>query len=534
MTFRPIAISCLLMLALAAQAAPSGTPAGASAAAQPATVGIDWLVASRDADVDAAFARAKAERKPLFLYWGAKWCPPCNHVQATLFNRQEFIARSRAFVPVYVDGDKPGAQRLGERFKVRGYPTMVLFSADGAELIRLPGEVAAQQYTEVLSLGMAARRPLKAVVADARDAARSKSVDAAEWRMLSFYSWGTDEQQIVPKAELAQLLQQLAANAPDADRETADRLWLRSLAASRTKTPSAEHRDRLIRLLDDPARARAQMDLLGNDTVALVKATSAEQTPQRQQLIARFELALDRLATDASLSRADRLGARLARVELLRLDLDSGQTPKLPASLLTAVRAQVERDDREITDGYERQAVITSAAYLLARAGLLDESDRLLKANLAKSHSPYYLMSGLASNARARGDNADALRWYAQAHQRSVGSATRLQWGASHLAALIDLAPQAAATIEAVASQVLDDAADKPDAFYERSGRSLKRVSSKLLAWADEAQDQAKARAALGRLQRQLDSICGALPAADAARTTCQALLRPAAAGKAS
>ena len=60
---------------------------------------------------------ARAETKPVFVYWGAKWCPPCNQVKATLFNRQDFIERSRAFVPVYVDGDSPGAQKIGARFR---------------------------------------------------------------------------------------------------------------------------------------------------------------------------------------------------------------------------------------------------------------------------------------------------------------------------------------------------------------------------------------------------------------------------------
>jgi hypothetical protein len=120
-------------------------------------------------------------------------------VKATLFNRMDFIERSRAFVPVYIDGDSPGAQKLGKRFRVSGYPTMVLFTADGTELTRLPGEVDAQQYTQVLTLGMNAQRPVKTVLADAK--AGGKGLTPNDWKLLAFYSWETDEQQVVPKDE---------------------------------------------------------------------------------------------------------------------------------------------------------------------------------------------------------------------------------------------------------------------------------------------------------------------------------------------
>ena len=99
---------------------------------------VAWVAASTDAQIESAFAQSRADRKPLLLYWGAKWCPPCNQLKATLFNRQDFVERSRGFVAVNVDGDAPGAQKLGARFKVIGYPTMILFNPAGAELTRLP------------------------------------------------------------------------------------------------------------------------------------------------------------------------------------------------------------------------------------------------------------------------------------------------------------------------------------------------------------------------------------------------------------
>ncbi len=512
-------------LALLPLGASSATPASSANG----SAGIDWKFAADDTEVDAAFALAKAERKPVFLYWGASWCPPCNQVKATLFNRQDFIERSRAFVPVYIDGDKPGSQKLGARFKVRGYPTMVLFRADGSELTRLPGEVAASQYAEVLSLSMAARRPIKDVVADARDQTRSASLDAAEWRMLAFYSWATDERQIVGPSEVPGLLNQLAANCPARLADTSDRLLLQALAANADAKPaSAAVRQRVTKLLDDTRRSRSQMDLLGNQSADLAKALTATGSAERAQLLGHFDAALKRLAADASLSRADRLTAQLARVDLARLDLDKDAKPVMAQSTLRSIREQVARDDREITDGYERQAVITTAAYLLAHAGLMTESDQLLKANLTRSHSPYYLMSALASNAKSRGDKAEALRWYGQAHARSEGAATRLQWGASHLAALVDLTPDDSQAIENTARQIFDEAGKQSDSFYERSGRSLQRISSKLLAWPDTAANDKQAQGVLARLQVQIDGICAKLPSADDSRKVCNALLKPA------
>lgn len=96
----------------------------------------------------------------------------------------------------------------------------------GCRTTRLPGEVDAQQYNEVLTLAMAAQRSAKAVLAQAR--AGGQGLLEADWRLLAYYAWETDQQQLVGTGSRASLLKELAQACPAAFADSAMRLrWRR-------------------------------------------------------------------------------------------------------------------------------------------------------------------------------------------------------------------------------------------------------------------------------------------------------------------
>jgi thioredoxin-like negative regulator of GroEL len=512
---RALALATVLAWAAAAPVAHAATPSSQ----------VNWLSAANAQDVQAAFLRAQSAKQPVLLYWGATWCPPCNQLKATLFNRQDFAALSRSFVAVHVDGDRPGAQKLGQQFKVGGYPTLVLFKPDGSEITRLPGEAEASQVMELLRLGMAGGRPAAQVLADAR---AGKRLTADEWRLLAFYSWETDDEQLLGRDDAAAVLSELApqseAAGSRAGAETATRLWMKAVAASDDgKGLKADDalRQRVQAVLADRARWRPQADVLVNSAPDMVRALGDSEV-QRAAVARLFEPALRQLEGDASLSRADRLSALASRIELARLELPKAELhPRLPEPLVKDLRSFVGQADHGIVDPYERQAVIPFAAHTLERAGLWAESETLLTANLARSASAYYLMSQLGSLHRKLGRTDEALRWYGQAFDKSQGPATRLQWGASYLQALVDLSPGDAVRIEATATRLFDEAASDDGAFYKRSAGSMKRVGRALRAW---SKDGSRAES-IQRLQTRLSALCNKVDAAEGRRDTCRAVL---------
>jgi thiol-disulfide isomerase/thioredoxin len=88
-------------------------------------------------DIEAAMAEAVEKKRPCFIKFETTWCGPCKMMTQYVFVAKDVVDAANGVMCVMVDGDEHG--ELVERFKVKGYPTGVMLSAEGEEVGRFLG-----------------------------------------------------------------------------------------------------------------------------------------------------------------------------------------------------------------------------------------------------------------------------------------------------------------------------------------------------------------------------------------------------------
>lgn len=101
-----------------------------------------WLT-----DYDAAVAIAKKQNKPLLVeFTGSDWCHWCKVLDREVLSQRSFISKAKKdYVLVKIDFPQsnplPAAQAqkneaLAKKFRVRGFPTVLVLSPKGKEIQR--------------------------------------------------------------------------------------------------------------------------------------------------------------------------------------------------------------------------------------------------------------------------------------------------------------------------------------------------------------------------------------------------------------
>jgi thioredoxin-related protein len=516
----PMSLLVAALLAACAQQSPAPPPpaaaatglAGNSEVAAAHGAAIAW----RLGNVDAALKEAAATNKPVLLYWGAVWCPPCHQLKAYVFNRPDFIERTRSFVPVYLDGDDAGAQKWGDEFKITGYPTMVVLSPKRAEIARINSGMDLTQYANVLDNALADVQPVEAVLA----VAGKRALKDGECHRLAYNGWVLDDATAAVDAERIGQLQQAAKACPAKLAIERIRLQLYAIYfAERSGKPVASALVAPVnQLLADSASAADQLDvlrMLGNE---FMKAVGKPGSAEAIAFNARFARAMDIATTHPRYTLSDHLvavGNKLAVAKAL--------TGKLDPALVASARKTLDEVLATRTSNYDRLTVINAALGVFDELGANAEAYTLVQGELARSDTPYYYQADLADLAEELGKKDEALAWSAKAYDGSRGAATRFQWGKLYLNALLRLKSNDTVLIRDTGIKVLAEL-DGTDRIYRRAAQRLAALDGELRKWARDK--PAERQPVLRDLRAQLSGTCAKIPSGEAARRSCDAFLK--------
>ena len=460
-------------------------------------------IAWREGDVDDAFVEAKELGKPVILYWGAAWCPPCAQLKVSLFKDQGFIAETQKFVPVYLDGDTESAQRWAERFGIVGYPSLIVLRPDGTEVTRIYSATMAAELPALLRAAAARTSSIETLLDKARSDTASLKPD--DWRILAGFDWTNDPKHFEDYSKAGALLDRLAVSAP----EPALRRQFGLAALAVSIAPSMDGRTELTQvqqarvaeilppMLASPREVAASYEALFGAAPILVSSLTDEK--QRDALRRSLVTAADTFYADEKLPLNARMNA--INPELwFAVFIDGGVSP----ALMAKITERVAWADRTAVDKTTRQSVINTAAYTLFHARDVAGANKLLVAELSRSDQPYYYMDSLSEFAEMTGDARAALEWKRKAFDASEGPATRVQWGINYSNTVLRLAADDKAAVEKAANAVMDELAKNSPSYLWRSRVSRAKWGENLRKWS-EAHGGADT---LALLRKRMATVC--------------------------
>ena len=107
------------------------------------------IPASADEHGD-ALKRARAEDKPLIIYFYSKYCIYCDAMDRdVLLDKEIKSSLNRDVVYFRVDVDTKGD--IVRKYNIRGYPTTWLLEPTGKRIVALPGYIQKNHFKKVLA-----------------------------------------------------------------------------------------------------------------------------------------------------------------------------------------------------------------------------------------------------------------------------------------------------------------------------------------------------------------------------------------------
>jgi len=499
---RNLKISTLILVLL-----PS-TLGQVATASQTTTSGMDSIWVKQP--VAEALETARRENKPALLYWGAVWCPPCNQLKARVFSHPEFASVTQSFVRIYLDGDEPGAQEWGEKLNVSGYPTVLILAPEKSgkktemktqmkERLRLAEFVNFKEFQTLMAAALAESVPLKKNLVAKATAKYGKKATLEEWKLLAL-TWdvaetSSDASDAQIKASIKEL-DRLFVACPHGD--------IRGLIAARLLNLDTGLRPAWIDavLATDASLFAARVPFLSGAAQWLEKTPAATAKETATRLLD----GVKKLQSNPAISSAEKIQAWSTR-----LDLETAMADRkwIEMKQLDQTRRDAAADALSLEatskSAFERHAVVSDAASLLANTGKTQEAMTMLEREAAASDTPWYYQSSMAAIAFQQKDYKSALEWSAKARNSAQGEATRLQWLVSDIVMQSKVAKAQESGDARAAGQVfvtpdqsyesvnawLDLATSLPDGFAGRNAVRAKKVKDVIAGWPESRKKQA-------------------------------------------
>jgi thioredoxin-related protein len=481
---------------------------------------IEWF----EGNLDEAFKLAKQEDKPIFLYWGAVWCPPCQEIKQTVFKSRRFISLSDSFVPIYLDGDTARAQTAGERFGVKGYPTMIVFSAAGQEITRIPGGINISKYNDILAASLNSITPTATLVEMVNNG--SGQLSESDFQQLAYYSWSQDQEALPEDYTPALFLKMSNASKEPMASARLYMQYLSEVASSTTaeseSTITPDALQRVTRILEDDSLTLACWEYFAYETKDLMPViVDRNANPDLTKMLSGlWQSKMIALSNSKVLSTAEQLAGFLPAIHYYYEDDETRQiTPEFKQQILSAT----QKADRMTKNSFARQSVVSQMNYVLQSADLTSDAKALLINELEKSKAPYYFMSSLSSIAEKDGDDETAIEWKRKAFEASEGAATRFQWGANYVRTLVRLTPDNEALIVTTAFTLVAEIDSGEDVFSGRNFSVLRAMTKSLNQWSEE--NGLEGNKILGDYTKMIKTGCNAQKAESAAFKNCSSLI---------
>ncbi|MCB9063401.1 MAG: thioredoxin family protein [Halobacteriovoraceae bacterium] len=383
--------------------------------------------------------------KPYFIYFGAKWCPPCNMMKNEIFSHSLFKKSIEQFSAIYIDGDREDSNIWSMKFNAKSYPTMIVLDKNLKEISRMPITNDINLYISMLEKAKNSSISIKELL----ELSKSKPLEMNEIERIIGHSWYQDEGISAKEDEMSEIFKNLSSQ-PKTTNEQKKYLLVFSLFF-KTGDDSKTFSDTELKLFEKLFFEVDHPYFLSLLSYKLSKYVDSikDTTKKDIQLNYISRKLLAKIQSDL-VDSTTKISYFSSLIEIYS-HLQKNQKKQIKDQFI----AFQENLLKETQDQNKRHSIISEIMYNLVQLKEYDKAIKIGENEISASHSPYYIMSYLGLAYREKGDFENSLVWRRKAFETADNPSRKLKWGTYYFRELVKLKPKKASKIKELLSEVL-------------------------------------------------------------------------------